>query len=45
MLVGTVRGIDHVSLDEQPGDGDITLQARMARLAGNYKRGNERHSR
>jgi hypothetical protein len=32
-------------LTEAETADDVTLQARMARLTGNYKRGNERQSR
>ena len=32
-------------LSEAETADDVTLQARMARLTGNYKRGNERQSR
>lgn len=43
-LATVLRGVQAQRFIADADAGDVDLQARMARLAGNYKHGNERHS-
>jgi hypothetical protein len=43
-LATVLRGDQALRLVADAETGDVDLQARMARLTGNYKRGNERRT-